>query len=49
MRVAIVGGTGDFGLALAARLVAAGDAVVVPSISGLFVMRRRLLPSRFIT
>ncbi len=31
MRVAIVGGTGDFGLALAARLVEAGDAVVIGS------------------
>ena len=31
MRVAIVGGTGDFGLALAARLVEAGDEVVVGS------------------
>ena len=29
MRVAIVGGTGDFGLALAARLVEAGDEVVI--------------------
>jgi 8-hydroxy-5-deazaflavin:NADPH oxidoreductase len=31
MKVAIVGGTGDFGLALAARLVEAGDEVVVGS------------------
>lgn len=31
MRVAIVGGTGDFGVALAARLVEAGDAVVIGS------------------
>jgi NADPH-dependent F420 reductase len=31
MRVAIVGGTGDFGLALAARLVEAGDEVVIGS------------------
>ena len=31
MRVAIVGGTGDFGLALAARLVEAGDDVVIGS------------------
>ena len=31
MRVAIVGGTGDFGLALAERLVAAGDDVVIGS------------------
>ena len=31
MRVAIVGGTGDFGGALAARLVEAGDAVVIGS------------------
>jgi len=31
MRVAIVGGTGDFGLALAARLVDAGDEVVLGS------------------
>ena len=31
MRVAIVGGTGDFGLALAIRLVAAGDEVVLGS------------------
>jgi 8-hydroxy-5-deazaflavin:NADPH oxidoreductase len=31
MKVAIVGGTGDFGLALAARLVEAGDAVVIGS------------------
>jgi NADPH-dependent F420 reductase len=31
MRVAIVGGTGDFGLALAARLVDAGDEVVIGS------------------
>ncbi|HZT94304.1 MAG TPA: NAD(P)-binding domain-containing protein [Gaiellaceae bacterium] len=31
MRVAIVGGTGDFGLALVARLVEAGDEVVVGS------------------
>jgi NADPH-dependent F420 reductase len=31
MRVAVVGGTGDFGLALAARLVEAGDDVVVGS------------------
>jgi 8-hydroxy-5-deazaflavin:NADPH oxidoreductase len=31
MRVAIVGGTGDFGLALAQRLVAAGDEVVIGS------------------
>jgi hypothetical protein len=31
VRVAIVGGTGDFGLALAARLVAAGDEVVLGS------------------
>ncbi len=31
MKVAIVGGTGDFGLALAARLVEAGDDVVLGS------------------
>jgi 8-hydroxy-5-deazaflavin:NADPH oxidoreductase len=31
MKVAIVGGTGDFGLALAARLVEAGDDVVIGS------------------
>ena len=31
MKVAIVGGTGDFGLALARRLVAAGDEVVIGS------------------
>jgi 8-hydroxy-5-deazaflavin:NADPH oxidoreductase len=31
MRIAIVGGTGDFGLALAARLVEAGDEVVIGS------------------
>ncbi|HLY86574.1 MAG TPA: NAD(P)-binding domain-containing protein [Gaiellaceae bacterium] len=31
MKVAIVGGTGDFGLALAARLVDAGDEVVIGS------------------
>ncbi|HLX31734.1 MAG TPA: NAD(P)-binding domain-containing protein [Gaiellaceae bacterium] len=31
MRVAIVGGTGDFGLALAQRLVEAGDEVVIGS------------------
>jgi NADPH-dependent F420 reductase len=31
MRVAVVGGTGDFGLALARRLVEAGDHVVVGS------------------
>jgi NADPH-dependent F420 reductase len=31
VRVAIVGGTGDFGLALAARLVVAGDEVVLGS------------------
>jgi NADPH-dependent F420 reductase len=31
MRVAIVGGTGDFGLALAGRLVEAGDEVVIGS------------------
>jgi hypothetical protein len=31
MRIAIVGGTGDFGLALAARLVEAGDEVVLGS------------------
>ena len=31
MRVAIVGGTGDFGLALAARLVEAGDEIVIGS------------------
>lgn len=31
MRVAVVGGTGDFGLALAQRLVAAGDDVVIGS------------------
>jgi len=31
MRVAIVGGTGDFGLALARRLVDAGDEVVIGS------------------
>jgi NADPH-dependent F420 reductase len=31
MRVAIIGGTGDFGLALAARLVEAGDEVVIGS------------------
>ncbi len=31
MKVAIIGGTGDFGLALAARLVEAGDDVVIGS------------------
>jgi NADPH-dependent F420 reductase len=31
MRVAVVGGTGDFGLALARRLVEAGDEVVIGS------------------
>lgn len=31
MKVAIVGGTGDFGLALAARLVEAGDEVILGS------------------
>jgi 8-hydroxy-5-deazaflavin:NADPH oxidoreductase len=31
MRVAIVGGTGDFGLALAMRLVEAGDEIVIGS------------------
>ena len=31
MKIAIVGGTGDFGLALAARLVEAGDEVVIGS------------------
>src|SRR5437764_7532099 len=31
MKVAIVGGTGDFGLALAVRLVEAGDEVVIGS------------------
>lgn len=31
MRIAIVGGTGDFGLALAARLVEAGDEVLIGS------------------
>ena len=31
MKVAIVGGTGDFGLALAARLVESGDEVVIGS------------------
>jgi NADPH-dependent F420 reductase len=31
MKVAVVGGTGDFGLALAARLVEAGDEVVIGS------------------
>jgi NADPH-dependent F420 reductase len=31
MRIAVVGGTGDFGLALAHRLVEAGEAVVVGS------------------
>jgi predicted dinucleotide-binding enzyme len=31
MRIAVVGGTGDFGLALARRLVEAGDEVVVGS------------------
>jgi 8-hydroxy-5-deazaflavin:NADPH oxidoreductase len=31
MRVAVVGGTGDFGLALAQRLAAAGDDVVIGS------------------
>ena len=31
MKVAILGGTGDFGLALAARLVEAGDEVVIGS------------------
>jgi 8-hydroxy-5-deazaflavin:NADPH oxidoreductase len=31
MRVAVVGGTGDFGLALAARLAEAGDHVVIGS------------------
>ena len=31
MRVAIVGGTGDFGLALARRLSEAGDDVVIGS------------------
>jgi hypothetical protein len=34
MRVAIVGGTGDFGLALARRLVEAGDEVVIGSRDG---------------
>ena len=29
MRVAVVGGTGDFGLALAQRLAEAGDHVVI--------------------
>ena len=31
MRIAVVGGTGDFGLALARRLVAAGESVVIGS------------------
>ena len=31
MRIAVVGGTGDFGLALARRLVDAGDYVVIGS------------------
>lgn len=31
MRIAVVGGTGDFGLALARRLVAAGEEVVIGS------------------
>jgi len=31
MRIAVVGGTGDFGLALAAQLVAAGEDVVIGS------------------
>lgn len=31
MRIAVVGGTGNFGLALAERLVAAGEAVVIGS------------------
>jgi len=31
MRIAVVGGTGDFGLALAQRLVAAGEGVVIGS------------------
>ena len=31
MRVAVVGGTGDFGLALAQRLAEAGDHVVIGS------------------
>ena len=31
MRIAVVGGTGDFGLALAQRLVEAGEDVVVGS------------------
>ena len=31
MKVAILGGTGDFGLALAKRLVAAGDSIVIGS------------------
>src|SRR6266436_1823828 len=31
MRIAVVGGTGDFGLALAQRLVAAGEDVVIGS------------------
>ncbi len=31
MRIAVVGGTGDFGLALAQRLVAAGESVVIGS------------------
>ena len=31
MRIAVVGGTGDFGLALAQRLVVAGEAVVIGS------------------
>jgi len=31
VRIAVVGGTGDFGLALAQRLVEAGDDVVIGS------------------
>ena len=31
MRIAVVGGTGDFGLALAKQLVAAGEDVVIGS------------------
>ncbi|MDX6472761.1 MAG: 8-hydroxy-5-deazaflavin:NADPH oxidoreductase [Gaiellaceae bacterium] len=31
MRIAVVGGTGDFGLALAQQLVAAGEDVVIGS------------------
>ena len=31
MKIAVLGGTGDFGLALAKRLVAAGDEVVIGS------------------